>query len=735
LVSELKSTQSEQSAKLQAKHEAEQDLLEDVRNYAKQRASIEKEYSQAILRITSQSLTKMASAAVKGQPTTTTDDTLVETEAESEDSLRTPQGLWKKILEETGIDGEHANESLSTLLNDVADSIKNLKVERVATLKKCSALTEKLQEEIVVSASDLVKAQKTYADLQKLTNKARQTAAEEQEKLQSGKVSILSSKAKLEKNASKATERKEASEKRSTIARNDYLLSLAAINAHQRKCFSQDLPDLIAMQDGKIYENLKEYFTIITNIDRDAAYDHYERLYNMEGSISALDRAYVIMCFLKQNSIFTKCEPYEFNGVPGDESSVITEEHGAGLTLNREARKWTLRLAREQKQIRSKSKKLQELKSMSQTDAGISASTDSGTSTDDAKTTEQSIEALTDEIRHLEVLKTKAEGRVEALKLAGVNVDEWMQQASFSFDQDDGDNTSQTNDMTMVDEDDFNDDEWDDPYSPRTPDNASVDALSMSSSAEQRRGPNQAVVLYPFEATSQEELSIAVGEELELIETEADGWCRTRNRLGEIGFVPETYIEVKWSSNTVSEDGDSVSKVSSLTSSCVSEVQIEYSGTSLNSLNYSDMETTPTPLSLGFQAPPTPVTPVPTATTTTTEPGVSEFVCLARAVYSYTALEDEELTFAEGDVIGITSKIVDDDDGWWEGVLNDHRGVFPCLLVEETSQAPDHHHSTTRDDTAISSHSNYLNTNQDCVNTRSATLGHVDLSGFRGGNT
>lgn len=101
MVSELKSTQSEQSAKLQAKHEAEQDLLEDVRNYAKQRASIEKEYSQAILRITSQSLTKMASAAVKGQPTTTTDDTLVETEAESEDSLRTPQGLWKKILEET----------------------------------------------------------------------------------------------------------------------------------------------------------------------------------------------------------------------------------------------------------------------------------------------------------------------------------------------------------------------------------------------------------------------------------------------------------------------------------------------------------------------------------------------------------------------------------------------------------------------------------------------------------
>lgn len=35
------------------------------------------------------------------------------------------------------------------------------------------------------------------------------------------------------------------------------------------------------------------------------------------------------------------------------------------------------------------------------------------------KTREEMIEALTEEIRHLEVIRTKAEGRIQALKLAG----------------------------------------------------------------------------------------------------------------------------------------------------------------------------------------------------------------------------------------------------------------------------------------------------------------------------
>lgn len=64
-------------------------------------------------------------------------------------------------------------------------------------------------------------------------------------------------------------------------------------------------------------------------------------------------------------------------------------------------------------------------------------------------------------------------------------------------------------------------------------------------------------------------------------------------------------------------------------------------------------------------------------------------VCYAKAVYDYEACEDEELSFSEGDVIMVTSTQVDDDDGWWEGVLNGKKGVFPSIVVEETTPPVD----------------------------------------------
>ena len=64
-------------------------------------------------------------------------------------------------------------------------------------------------------------------------------------------------------------------------------------------------------------------------------------------------------------------------------------------------------------------------------------------------------------------------------------------------------------------------------------------------------------------------------------------------------------------------------------------------------------------------------------------------VCYAKAVYDYEACEDEELSFSEGDIIMVTSCQVDDDDGWWEGVLNGKKGVFPSIVVEETTPPAD----------------------------------------------
>ena len=74
-----------------------------------------------------------------------------------------------------------------------------------------------------------------------------------------------------------------------------------------------------------------------------------------------------------------------------------------------------------------------------------------------------------------------------------------------------------------------------------------------------------AIIIFRIQATSQEELSIYDGEELEVIESEGDGWCRTKNKNGQIGFVPETYIEVKQTkTNSSSVDSDRISRCSTI---------------------------------------------------------------------------------------------------------------------------------------------------------------------------
>ena len=49
------------------------------------------------------------------------------------------------------------------------------------------------------------------------------------------------------------------------------------------------------------------------------------------------------------------------------------------------------------------------------------------------------------------------------------------------------------------------------------------------------------------------------------------------------------------------------------------------------------------------------------------------------AIYDYSADKADELSFAENAVIYV---IKQNDDGWWEGVMNGTTGLFPSNYVE-----------------------------------------------------
>nr|5XG9_A Chain A, Unconventional myosin IB [Entamoeba histolytica]5XG9_B Chain B, Unconventional myosin IB [Entamoeba histolytica]5XG9_C Chain C, Unconventional myosin IB [Entamoeba histolytica]5XG9_D Chain D, Unconventional myosin IB [Entamoeba histolytica]5XG9_E Chain E, Unconventional myosin IB [Entamoeba histolytica]5XG9_F Chain F, Unconventional myosin IB [Entamoeba histolytica]5XG9_G Chain G, Unconventional myosin IB [Entamoeba histolytica]5XG9_H Chain H, Unconventional myosin IB [Entamoeba len=59
-----------------------------------------------------------------------------------------------------------------------------------------------------------------------------------------------------------------------------------------------------------------------------------------------------------------------------------------------------------------------------------------------------------------------------------------------------------------------------------------------------------------------------------------------------------------------------------------------------------------------------------------------------KALYPYTAANDEELSFKVGDIITILEK----DEGWWKGELNGQEGWIPNNYVKEILEHHHHHH-------------------------------------------
>ena len=52
-----------------------------------------------------------------------------------------------------------------------------------------------------------------------------------------------------------------------------------------------------------------------------------------------------------------------------------------------------------------------------------------------------------------------------------------------------------------------------------------------------------------------------------------------------------------------------------------------------------------------------------------------------RAVHDYDAQETDELSLKAGDIILVTKAKPSSQD-WWEGIVNDRKGLFPANYVE-----------------------------------------------------
>lgn len=250
------------------------------------------------------------------------------------------------------------------------------------------------------------------------------------------------------------------------------------------------------------------------------------------------------------------------------------------------------------------------------------------------------MEEVRENVRKAEVGKAKAEARLALLRAVGLDVDAWLAGAVRAGEEHPRTPSSTRpgeEEPTGLDPAEFDDYDSDETFEDAEPGHTA------------RTYPYTCRVIFGYQGRQADELSIAQGEELEVIEDgDMEEWVKARNKAGQIGYVPEKYLL-------------SLGCVGSEPSLATGTGVVGPSGAALQRQLSSIM-----------------------AAELVLEPGA----WLVRALYDYEGQSPEELSFPEGAIIRVLPRAEDEvDDGFWTGDFDGRVGVFPSLVVEELTGA------------------------------------------------
>ncbi|XP_036924579.1 F-BAR and double SH3 domains protein 2 isoform X1 [Sturnira hondurensis] len=493
----------------------------------------------------------------------------------------------------------------------------------------------KIQTELQETVKDLAKGKKKYFETEQMAQAVREKADIEAK----SKLSLFQSRISLQKASVKLKARRTECNSKATHARNDYLLTLAAANAHQERYYQTDLVNVMKALDGNVYDHLKDYLIAFSRTELETCQAVQNTFQFLLETASKVVRDYNLQLFLQENAVFHRPQPFQFQPCDSDTSRQLesetgtTEEH----SLNKEARKWATRVAREHKTIVHQQRVLGDLECH-----GVAVSEQSRAEL------EQKMDEAKENIRKAEIIKLKAEARLDLLKQIGVSVDTWLKSAMNQVMEElENERWARlptvTNNGTLHSLNAETEREEGEEFE----DNMDVfDDSSSSPSGTLRNYPLTCKVVYSYKASQPDELTIEEHEVLEVIEDgDMEDWVKARNKVGQVGYVPEKYLQFP-TSNSLLSMLQSLAALDSRSHTSSNSTEAELVSGSLNG---------------------------------------DASVCFVKALYDYEGQTDDELSFPEGAIIRILNKENQDDDGFWEGEFNGRVGVFPSVLVEELS--------------------------------------------------
>uniref|UniRef100_A0A8C5HBM1 FCH and double SH3 domains 2 n=1 Tax=Gouania willdenowi TaxID=441366 RepID=A0A8C5HBM1_GOUWI len=564
-------------------------------------------------------------------------------------------GVWRSYLEGTVQVSQSRLNVCDNYKSQVSEPAKSVRLYKEQQLKKTIDQLSGIQAELQESVKELAKAKKKYYDCEQVAHAVREKADIEAK----SKLGLFQSRISLQKASVKLKAKRSDCNSKATQARNDYLLTLAAANAHHDRYYHTDLLHCIQALDGRIYEHVKDYLVGLCRTELEASQATHNTFQFLLDKSTRLIQEFNQQLFMQENPVFHKTQDFQFQPSECDmqlvdiepspvsamrmtlaqsrqleSESGTTEEH----SLNKEARKWATRVAREHKNIIHCKRSLDECEThgLPPTEQG-------------RLDLELKIEDTKENMRKAETIKLKAEARLDLLRQVGVAVDTWLKSA-----------------MNQVMEE-LENERWasytsHDPSLSGTVDlereegeeceeNMEVfDDSSSSPSGTLRNYPLTCKVLYSYKASQPDELTIDEQEMLEVIEDgDMEDWVKARNKTGQVGYVPEKYLQFP-ASNSLLSMLQSLATLDARSHTSSNSTEPELHSTGIN--------------------------------------GDTNAV-FVRALYDYEGQADEELSFSEGAVIRLLSRDTQTDDGFWEGELNGRVGVFPAVLVEELTENGD----------------------------------------------
>ncbi|XP_041808090.1 F-BAR and double SH3 domains protein 2-like [Chelmon rostratus] len=615
---ELKHTHAEQMSRLHIKHQAECDLLEDLRTFSQKRAAIERDYAQA--------LQKLANQYLKREwPDSLTDE---------QEDQRNMYCVWRAYLEGTVQVTQSRISACDNYKVQVADPAKTVRLQKEQQLRKCIDQLTVVQAELQESVKELTKSRKKYQEAETMAQAVREKAELDAK----SKLSLFQSRSSLQRATVKLKAKRSECNSKATHARNDYLLTLAAANAHQQRYYDTDLVDCIKVLDGRIYEQVKDYLVSLCQTELESYQAVHNTFNHLLNSSNGVLQEFHQQLFVQKNLMFQQAADFLFQPIDSDTVMQLLKESGTAEehSLDKEARKWASRVAREYKSIIHTQRALEEFETQESSEQNNSE-------------LETKMEVARQSLRRAETVKVKAEARLDLLRQAGVAVETWlksaMNQVMEELENERWNNLSThdpslsgTADLEREDEEEMEDS------------GEVLDDSSSSPSSTLKNYPLTCKVLYSYKASQPDELTIEEQEILEVIDDgDMEDWVKARNRSGQVGYVPEKYLQLP-SSNSL------LSMLQALAA--------------LDARSHSSSNSTE------------PETELPTGSVN----GDSS-VSFAKALYDYAGQTDDELSFPEGAIIRILSRETHEDDGFWEGEFNGVVGVFPAVLVEDLTGA------------------------------------------------